>query len=235
MTVHRGEVLGIAGLVGAGRTEVARMLFAADLPDQGTITLDGVVLNLKSPRQAIAAGICLLTEDRKSQGLILTQSTQHNFGLPNLADFSSKGMLVHRRERNAFQHYCNTLNIRISDVQQRAETLSGGNQQKVVLAKWLQSTADVIIFDEPTRGIDVGARYEIYQLLNELSEQGKAIIMISSDLPEVLAMSDRIVVMREGQVTGILDNKSSQPKVTPEDIMHYATSDQSLEQPMVAQ
>jgi len=150
-----------------------------------------------------------------------------------MADFSSKGMLVHRRERKGFQHYCETLNIRISDLQQRAETLSGGNQQKVVLAKWLQSTAEVIIFDEPTRGIDVGARYEIYQLLNELSEQGKAIIMISSDLPEVLAMSDRIVVMREGQVTGILDNKSSQQKVTPEDIMRYATSDQSLEEPLV--
>ena len=234
-TVHRGEVLGIAGLVGAGRTEVARMLFAADLPDQGTITLDGVVLSLKSPRQAIAAGICLLTEDRKSQGLILTQSTQHNFGLPNLADFSSKGMLVHRREQNRFQHYCDALNIRIADAQQRAETLSGGNQQKVVLAKWLQSNADVIIFDEPTRGIDVGARYEIYQLLNELSEQGKAIVMISSDLPEVLAMSDRIVVMREGQVTGMLDVKSSQQKVTPEDIMRCATSDQSLEQSVVAQ
>ena len=232
-TVHRGEVLGIAGLVGAGRTEVARMLFAADLPDQGTITLDDVVLNLKSPRQAIAAGICLLTEDRKGQGLILTQSTLHNFGLPNLTDFSSKGMLVHRRERNGFQHYCDTLNIRISDLQQRAETLSGGNQQKVVLAKWLQSNAEIIIFDEPTRGIDVGARYEIYQLLNELSEQGKVIIMISSDLPEVLAMSDRIVVMREGQVTGILDNKSSQQKITPEDIMRYATSDQPLKEPMV--
>lgn len=234
-TVHRGEVLGIAGLVGAGRTEVARMLFAADTPDTGTITLDGVVLNLKSPRQAIAAGICLLTEDRKSQGLILTQSTQHNFGLPNLADFSSKGMLVHRREQNRFQHYCDALNIRISDAQQRAETLSGGNQQKVVLAKWLQSNAEVIIFDEPTRGIDVGARYEIYQLLNELSEQGKAIIMISSDLPEVLAMSDRIVVMREGQLMGVLDNSSSMQKVTPEDIMRYATSAQSLEQPMAVQ
>ena len=234
-TVHRGEVLGIAGLVGAGRTEVARMLFAADTPDTGTITLDGVVLNLKSPRQAIAAGICLLTEDRKSQGLILTQSTQHNFGLPNLADFSSKGMLVHRREQNRFQHYCDALNIRISDAQQRAETLSGGNQQKVVLAKWLQSNAEVIIFDEPTRGIDVGARYEIYQLLNELSEQGKAIIMISSDLPEVLAMSDRIIVMREGQLMGVLDNSSSTQKVTPEDIMRYATSAQSLEQPMAVQ
>ena len=234
-TVHRGEVLGIAGLVGAGRTEVARMLFAADTPDTGTITLDGVVLNLNSPRQAIAAGICLLTEDRKSQGLILTQSTQHNFGLPNLADFSSKGMLVHRREQNRFQHYCDALNIRISDAQQRAETLSGGNQQKVVLAKWLQSNAEVIIFDEPTRGIDVGARYEIYQLLNELSEQGKAIIMISSDLPEVLAMSDRIVVMREGQLMGVLDNSSSTQKVTPEDIMRYATSAQSLEQPMAVQ
>ena len=234
-TVHRGEVLGIAGLVGAGRTEVARMLFAADTPDTGTITLDGVVLNLNSPRQAIAAGICLLTEDRKSQGLILTQSTQHNFGLPNLADFSSKGMLVHRREQNRFQHYCDALNIRISDAQQRAETLSGGNQQKVVLAKWLQSNAEVIMFDEPTRGIDVGARYEIYQLLNELSEQGKAIIMISSDLPEVLAMSDRIVVMREGQLMGVLDNSSSMQKVTPEDIMRYATSAQSLEQPMAVQ
>ena len=234
-TVHRGEVLGIAGLVGAGRTEVARMLFAADTPDTGTITLDGVVLNLKSPRQAIAAGICLLTEDRKSQGLILTQSTQHNFGLPNLADFSSKGMLVHRRKQNRFQHYCDALNIRISDAQQRAETLSGGNQQKVVLAKWLQSNAEVIIFDEPTRGIDVGARYEIYQLLNELSEQGKAIIMISSDLPEVLAMSDRIIVMREGQLMGVLDNSSSTQKVTPEDIMRYATSAQSLEQPMAVQ
>ena len=216
--VRSGEILGVAGLVGAGRTETVRLLFGADRPDSGSVTLDGQELNIKSPRQAIAHGICLLTEDRKGQGLVLGQTIQENFGLPNMRDFVRAGFIRKTEETSAFGEYIHQLQIKVTGGHQVAETLSGGNQQKVVLAKWLQRNAEVIIFDEPTRGIDVGAKYEIYLLMNQLARRGKAIIMISSELPEVLGMSDRILVMHEGHVAGCLKNEG----VSQEELMKLA-------------
>lgn len=218
-SVNRGEIVALTGLVGAGRTETARLIFGADRPDTGSITLDGKELKIRSPRDAIAAGICLLTEDRKGQGLVLNRSVVENFGLPNLAEFSRGGLIQQKRERSAFQKYVDQLQIKVSGPDQRAGNLSGGNQQKVVLAKWLERNAEVIIFDEPTRGIDVGARYEIYLLMHRLLEQGKAILMISSELPEVLGMADRIVVLHEGRVTGEITDVQS---ATQESIMDLA-------------
>ncbi len=217
--VRRGEVLGITGLVGAGRTETARLIFGADKRDAGAIQLDGIDLQINSPRDAITAGICLLTEDRKSQGLVLGRSVRENFGLPNLLSFAALGFVSSRRERSAFGSYVEQLRIRIPHQEQLAKNLSGGNQQKVVLSKWLERDAEVIIFDEPTRGIDVGARYEIYMLINDLARQGKAIVMISSELPEVLGMSDRVLVMHAGQVAGEINDVAS---ATQEQIMELA-------------
>jgi ABC-type sugar transport system ATPase subunit len=201
-TLHQGEVVALTGLVGAGRTETARLVFGADRRDSGTISLHGKPLTLANPRAAIRAGICLLTEDRKSQGLIVDHSVRANFGLPNLRDFSRLGIVHQRRERSRLQEYIRSLHIKLADADTPARNLSGGNQQKIVLAKWLQANCDVIVFDEPTRGIDVGARVEIYQLINALAEGGKSILMISSELPEVLGMADRILVMHRGRIAG---------------------------------
>lgn len=219
--IHAGEVLGLTGLIGAGRTEVARLIFGADRTDSGTITLDGKPLAVSSPQAAIQAGICLLTEDRKGQGLVLDASVRHNFGLPNLSSFSKWGFVTEHQERESFSSYVSQLRIKIAHQDQLARDLSGGNQQKVVLAKWLQRHAEVLIFDEPTRGIDVGAKYEIYQLINELARQGKAILMISSELPEVLGMSDRILVMHAGRITGEIRNAR---EATQERIMEMAVA-----------
>ena len=217
--VRRGEILALAGLVGAGRTETARLVFGADRREAGTITLDGKLLTIRSPRDAIAAGIGLLPEDRKRQGLALGHSVRENFGLPNLGRMSLFGFVRRRRERDEFRDYVNALRIKIPDQERRAGYLSGGNQQKVVLAKWLARRCNVLIFDEPTRGIDVGAKYEIYVLMNELAAQGKAIVMISSEMPEVLGMADRIVVMHEGRVTGQIDDARH---ADPEEILRLA-------------
>ncbi|MEO2028443.1 MAG: sugar ABC transporter ATP-binding protein [Fuerstiella sp.] len=219
LEVRRGEVLGLTGLVGAGRTELVRLIFGADTWDSGQITLDGQRLNINSPRDAIRAGICLLTEDRKTQGLVLCRSVRENFGLPNVKHLSVFGVMQQRQERGAFAGYVDSLTIRIPHQEQLAKNLSGGNQQKVVLAKWLQLNAEVLIFDEPTRGIDVGAKHEIYQLMNELTAQGKSIIMISSELPEVIGMSDRILVMHEGRITGEITDVAS---TTQENIIELA-------------
>ena len=219
LSVRRGEVLGLTGLVGAGRTETARLIFGADHPDSGSVTLDGKMLRIRHPRHAIAAGVCLLTEDRKSHGLVLSQTAQENFGLPNLASFARLGLINARRESAAFAGYVDSLQIKLTGHNQRTDTLSGGNQQKVVLAKWLERNTEVVIFDEPTRGIDVGAKYEIYLLINLLAAQGKAILMISSELPEVLGMSDRILVMHDGRITGEITDVQS---ATQEDIMKLA-------------
>ena len=223
--VRRGEVLGLTGLVGAGRTETARLIFGADHREAGSITLDGKTLRLRSPREAVAAGICLLTEDRKTQGLVLGQSVRENFGLPNLASFAWLGFIDQKREAEALEVHVGKLQIKLSSVDQSVGTLSGGNQQKVVLAKWLERNAEVIIFDEPTRGIDVGAKYEIYQLINRLAAAGKAILMISSELPEVLGMSDRILVMHEGRVTGEITDVAG---ATQADIMQLAVGKADL-------
>ena len=201
-SVRRGEILALTGLVGAGRTETVRLIFGADRREAGEIRLDGKRLAIRSPRDAIAAGIGLLTEDRKLQGLVLGHSVRENFGLPNLGRLSTRGFVQLGREREEFGRYVEQLSIKVPNQEARAGNLSGGNQQKVVLAKWLARNCDVLIFDEPTRGIDVGAKFEIYLLMNDLVAAGKAIVMISSELPEVLGMADRILVMHEGRVTG---------------------------------
>ena len=217
--LRRGEILGITGLVGAGRTELARLIFGADPMDAGEVRVDGIKLRHHGPREAINHGICLLTEDRKSQGLVLCRSVRENFGLPNLRRMSHVGVLKQLRERKAFAKFVDSLKIRVPHQNQLARHLSGGNQQKVVLSKWLERDAEVLIFDEPTRGIDVGAKHEIYLLMNQLAAEGKGIIMISSELPEVLGMSDRILVMHEGRVTGEVEDVAN---VTQNQIMEYA-------------
>ncbi len=217
--VRAGEVVALTGLVGAGRTETARLIFGADTRESGTIELDGKLLRIRSPRDAIAARICLLTEDRKGQGLILIHSVRDNFGLPNLSQFTRAGFIRQREEEKALGEYVTRLRIKIPHQEEIVGNLSGGNQQKVVLAKWLMRNCDVIVFDEPTRGIDVGAKYEIYLLINELAAAGKAVLMISSELPEVLGMSDRILVMHEGRITGEITDVAG---ATQEQVMELA-------------
>ena len=219
LEIKSGEILGLTGLVGSGRTETARILFGADKPESGELELEGQPIEFKTPRDAISSGICLLTEDRKSQGLILPQSIRENFGLPNLQKFSNLGWINQQQERDRCNGHAQKLLIKMTGIEQKAANLSGGNQQKVVLAKWLERDAKILLFDEPTRGIDVGAKYEIYQLLNKLAAEGKAILMISSELPEVLGMSDRIVVMHEGKVKGEITDVAN---ATQEDILKLA-------------
>ncbi|MCP4544971.1 MAG: sugar ABC transporter ATP-binding protein [bacterium] len=202
LSVRAGEILGLAGLVGAGRTDVARLLFGADRSTAGEIRLAGKPVRIRSPRSAIRRGICLLTEDRKTQGLVLGLPARDNFSLPNLEHWTRLGWIDERNETAAFARYVESLNIRLTGQGQLAGQLSGGNQQKLLIARWLENDARVIIFDEPTRGIDVGARYEIYLLMNELASRGKAVVMISSELPEIIGMSDRVLVMHEGRITG---------------------------------
>jgi ribose transport system ATP-binding protein len=199
-SLHKGEVLGIAGLLGAGRTELARAIFGLDKLESGTIRIKGKVRHIGSPRAAINAGVGFLTEDRKAQGLVLPLSVKDNLCLPSVDKFTRLGFVDSRRERLAASSYVKELRIRTPGLDQKVVYLSGGNQQMVVLSKWLCSEAEVFIFDEPTRGVDVGAKAEIYQLMNRLAAAGVAIIMISSELPEILGMSDRILVMRGGRV-----------------------------------
>ncbi|HEY3281005.1 MAG TPA: sugar ABC transporter ATP-binding protein [Armatimonadota bacterium] len=218
-SVRKGEVLGIAGLVGAGRTELARALFGADPIDGGEILLEGKKVRISSPQSAIKQGLGLVTEDRKQLGLVLQMVVRENVTLANLSELSSFGFVNRGREKVVAQGFVQSLGIRTPTVEQQVRNLSGGNQQKVVLAKWLFTRSKVLIFDEPTRGIDVGAKVEIYQLMNELAAKGVAIIMISSELPEVLGMSDRILVMHQGSLAGEL----SRAEASQERIMHLAT------------
>ena len=217
--VRKGEVLGIAGLVGAGRTELARAIFGADPYDSGTIELFGKPVRIKSPQDAIRLGIGLVTEDRKQQGLVLGMAVRENITLANLGAVSVFNFIRAGREKEVARKYVGDLTVKTPTIEQAVQNLSGGNQQKVVLAKWLFTDSKVLIFDEPTRGIDVGAKTEIYQLMNALAARGAAIIMISSELPEVLGMSDRILVMHEGTLAGEL----SRAEATQEKIMHLAT------------
>jgi len=222
-SVKSGEVLGFSGLVGAGRTETMRLVVGADRKEGGRIFVNGREVSISTPRHAVAHRICLLSEDRKGEGLVIQHSIVENFGLPNLVRFSRGLVLSGKQERTEFQQYAKDLKIRASGPDQKANELSGGNQQKVVLAKWLARNADIIIIDEPTRGIDVGAKFEIYQLINRLAAEGKAIIMVSSELPEILGMSDRIIVMHEGKVKGeIRDVKQT----TQEDILAMAIKEE---------
>jgi len=223
--LHEGEVLGLAGLVGSGRTETARLLFGADPADSGSIFLKGAKIELGNPRDSIERGICLLTEDRKEQGLILIHSSVENFGLPNLKEFQKNIFIDQGAEVDAFKGYVNSLKIRLSNPSRKVGELSGGNQQKVVLAKWLQRNADIFIFDEPTRGIDVGAKYEIYLLINQLVKGGKSVLLISSELPEVIGMSDRIIVMKEGRIQGEVNEAQ---RASQEEVLELALGEQVL-------
>jgi len=206
--VHVGEKLGFAGLVGAGRTETMRLIFGADSSESGKIFIDDKEVSIKNPREAIKNRICLLTEDRKQQGLVLKHSSRENFGLPNLDQLKRGLFLDEAKEKSLFAGYVKSLKIKLSDPENPVLSLSGGNQQKIVLAKWLESNADIIIFDEPTRGIDIGAKYEIYLLINQLADEGKSIIIVSSELPELIGMCDRIIVMHEGQIKGEISDPS---------------------------
>lgn len=219
--LRRGEVLGIAGLVGAGRTELARLLFGADRREGGAIYFAGRPAALRSPGEAIRLGICLLTEDRKGQGLVLGLSARENFSLPNLHRFARRGWIAQRKETSAFLRYVESLKIRLSGPEQAARDLSGGNQQKLLVARWLESDSAVLIFDEPTRGIDVGAKHEMYHLIRGLARRGKGIVMISSELPEVLGMSDRILVMRGGRIAGEIADPD---RATQEQVLRLAVS-----------
>jgi ribose transport system ATP-binding protein len=218
--LRRGEILGFAGLVGAGRTEVARAIFGADRIDSGEVFLNGKKLVVRSPGDAVRHGIAYLSEDRKRYGLALGLDLETNTVLAAFERYLGPlGWVQPKRTRATAEAQVRSLAIKTPGVQQKVQNLSGGNQQKVVLGKWLTADASVFIFDEPTRGIDVGAKSEIYRLLNNLAAQGKSIIMISSELPEILRMSHRILVMCEGRITGELKAEEA----TQEAVMHYAT------------
>ena len=218
--LKRGEILGFAGLVGAGRTEVARAIFGADPIDSGEVFVNGKKVHVKSPGDAVGRGIGYLSEDRKRYGLALKMDVESNVVLAAFSKFlGALGWVDSAKTRATAKHFVETLKIRTPGLQQKVRNLSGGNQQKVVIGKWLTADTNILIFDEPTRGIDVGAKSEIYRLLNDLAQQGKSIIMISSELPEILRMSHRVVVMCEGRITGVLEIADA----TQEKIMTYAT------------
>ena len=202
---YNGQILGFAGLVGAGRTETMRAIFGADAIDGGKIFVHGKEVKIKSPAQAIRAGIAFLTEDRKGQGLILPESIKHNVVLASMKKFSRGLFLNYKEIEEASEKNISDLKIKTPSADERAGQLSGGNQQKVVVGKWVNTNADIYIFDEPTRGIDVGAKIEVYNVMNQLVKQGKCLIMVSSELPEILGMSDRVIVMRGGKVMGEIE------------------------------
>jgi ribose transport system ATP-binding protein len=212
--------------MGAGRTEVARAIFGADRIESGEIHVNGELRSLRTPHDAVKAGIGYLSEDRKHFGLALPMDVRNNIALASLKSFAGMGgRLDEKAMKSTAENYIRKLGIRTPGDRQEVRLLSGGNQQKVVIAKWLLRNCDILIFDEPTRGIDVGAKSEIYQLLVELSESGKAIIVISSELPEIMRLSHRIAVMCEGRLTGILPGGS---ETRQEDIMHLATLRESM-------
>jgi ribose transport system ATP-binding protein len=218
--LHKGEILGFAGLMGAGRTELALAIVGKDQITEGEVIVDGKKVKINNPSDAVNHGIGYLSEDRKRFGVLLNQDVKFNIVLSNLRKITSKfGFVNNSQSRVSSTSAVKNLSIRTPSIDQMVKNLSGGNQQKVVIGKWLTRETDVLIFDEPTRGIDVGAKDEIYKLLQELASQGKSIIMISSELPEILRMSDRILVMCEGRVTGILSNKEADQNL----IMQYAT------------
>lgn len=211
-SVRKGEILGIAGLVGSGRTETIRALYGADPKTSGAVYLRGKELKINSPRDAVRSGICLLTEDRKEQGLILEMSCMENTTITDLKKVSNKGFLDNKAEKYATDKQVREMNIKTPTINQKTLHLSGGNQQKILIGKWLFRDAEVFIFDEPTRGIDVGAKYEIYLLLLKLASMGRGIIMISSDLPELTGICHRIAVFSDGKITGELEREDFDPE-----------------------
>ena len=220
LEAYGGQILGMSGLVGAGRTETVRAVFGADPIDGGKIYIKGKEVNIKSPKQAIAEGIALLTEDRKGQGLVLQESIRTNLVLSSLKRYTTGLFLDEKRIQESGEGHIQTLRIKTPSIDEIVGQLSGGNQQKVVIGKWLNSEADIYIFDEPTRGIDVGAKVEVYNVMNSLVKAGKCVIMISSEMPEILGMSDRVVVMRGGRVMATVERDSKH--FNQEDIMKAA-------------
>jgi len=218
-SVATGEVLGVAGLVGAGRSEVARAIFGVEEALEVEVALDGKTLRITEPQDAISNGIYLVPEDRRLSGLIVDFNVRENISLPNLESYSSAKLINFNKESKAALEACKAINIKTPTPEMRAANLSGGNQQKVVLAKWLTFRPRVLIFDEPTRGIDVGAKAEIYELIRGLAAKGVSVIVISSEMEEVLGISDRIAVMHEGRLTGILNRAD----FSEEAVMRLAT------------
>ena len=218
-SLRRGEILGFAGLMGAGRTEVARALYGADPKQTGEIYLNGEKVNIKTPEQAVKHGICYLSEDRKRFGLMLAKSVSENSAIASMDKFSHKGWLDDKEIAEVAEKTNKLLRTKTPSMEQLLKNLSGGNQQKVIIARWLIKDCDIFIFDEPTRGIDVGAKSEMYTLMEDLAAKGKSVIMISSELAEVQRLSDRVIVMCEGRITGELDIADA----TQEEIMKYAT------------
>jgi ribose transport system ATP-binding protein len=218
LTLNRGEVLGVAGLIGAGRSELAEAICGVVAPVSGRVLLDGQPLALDSPRHAIQAGICLVPEDRRGRGIIAPMTVRDNMTLPALESYARLGVVKRVTEISAARDTAAALSVKASSIEAPVATLSGGNQQKVVLGKWLALEPRVMIFDEPTQGVDVGAKAEIHRLIRRLADEGAAVVMISSDIEEIVAESDRVAVMHEGRITGILDRASS----TPEAIMQLA-------------
>lgn len=224
--LFKGEILGFAGMMGSGRTELMRLIFGADRRDSGEIYLDEseTPVKLRSPNDAVRAGLALLTEDRKEQGLLLPLPISVNTSLAKMEGVSRRGWINPATEQAAAEEYAERLSVKCHSVGQPVKTLSGGNQQKVVMAKWLYRDPGILMFDEPTRGIDVGAKFEIYSLLTELAEQGRAIIMVSSDMPELLAVCDRIAVMSNGLLAGIFNRGEwSEDKIMEAALSGYAS------------
>lgn len=206
---YKGEILGFAGLVGAGRTETFRAIFGADPKDGGVIRINGEEVKISSPRDAIGKRIAFLTEDRKGQGLVLSQSVKMNLIMSDFKKFLVKKFINEKKIIKTCDTYVDSLRIKTASIDTPVVQLSGGNQQKVVIGKWLNTDADIYIFDEPTRGIDVGAKIEVYNIMNSLIAQNKCVIMISSELPEILGMSDRVIIMRSGRITGEVERDSN--------------------------
>ena len=220
--LHAGEILGLAGLVGAGRTEICRLIFGADSKVSGEVFLNGKKLNINTPSDAIDAGIGYVPEDRKDQGLFLEMSCRKNIALNTLKQEAKAGIVNWSSLNRLATAAVDRFNIRLANLEIRALDLSGGNQQKLLLARWLAIKPRILMLDEPTRGVDIGAKSEIYRIISELAAQGVAILMVSSELPEVVGMSDRVLVMREGRLVGELDHSPGK-EITQENIMHYAT------------
>ncbi|MBO1720441.1 sugar ABC transporter ATP-binding protein [Extibacter sp. GGCC_0201] len=207
---YNGQILGFAGLVGAGRTETMRAIFGADPINGGRIYVHGREVKIKNPAHAIKAGIAFLTEDRKGQGLVLQEAVKHNLILAHLKGFVSSLLLNKKKIDKVSESNIEALRIKTPTIDERVGQLSGGNQQKVVIGKWINTKADIYIFDEPTRGIDVGAKIEVYNVMNQLVKEGKCVVMVSSELPEILGMSDRVIVMRRGRITGEMEAGSDE-------------------------
>ena len=212
-TVRAGEIVGLGGLMGAGRTELCRVLFGLDPAEKGSIQIAGRVLNPKTPRQAVAAGVALIPEDRQINGLALKLPISYNISMPDMGRVCNMGVLNRTMENNIAEEYRQRLRIKFDTPRQLSGRLSGGNQQKIVIAKWVSCGARIFLFDEPTRGIDVGAKQEVFEQMDQLAKSGAAVLMVSSELPELIQVTDRILVMSQGRITGELPGNTTQEEI----------------------